>query len=121
MLAAEVLIRLQGKPHGPELSSYQSSKIASIGLHIPFPANPRGKGIDPALLDTFDERLHGDIALCFAHTCITTGSEDFVYLLTFAESEEQPDQRIVVIDFELHCHVTEFVMMAEERLLYACG
>jgi hypothetical protein len=94
----------------------QSSKIASIHLPLRFPTGAGSNEVDPVFFGDFSDILQESISRCFGHTCITTGIEDFVYLLTFERADRECDPGYVPFDFVVFCHVTEFVRTLQERL-----
>lgn len=99
----------------------QSSKIASCFFPIKLPKKNGTEEVDPAVFSQFSDFFHNSVCRCFGHTCVTTGIEDFVYLLTFEQSVRETDPGFVPFDIALFCHVTEFIRAIEERLEAVIG
>ncbi|MBL8796662.1 MAG: SMEK domain-containing protein [Planctomycetia bacterium] len=121
MRVAEVIRKEIGLP-GSHLAApskpMQSTKIARCGYNLPILKRTDGKGTDPEALKQFFAFVHEGFARCFGHVCVTLGIEDFVYMLTLEPSAEDDKLEWIPYDFELHCHITEFVRTVEARMEY---
>lgn len=94
--------------------TYQASSISSCSYLIPLHLQPGGDNIAPAILDFFKAELHQWIALAFAHTCITTPFDDFVYVMSLERTEEEPRQGYAIFELSLLCHVSDFIWAFQE-------
>lgn len=95
---------------------FQSSKVSSIYLPLRLPEAPGSGDVDPKMFEQFAGLIFTTICQSFAHTCVTTGHEDFVFLLTFQKSDCERQPGYVPIDLEIRCHISEFVRAVEEQL-----
>jgi len=94
----------------------QSSKVSSCYYPLRFPINPEDNEAAPEMLVKLLPYLSESLWRCFAHTCVSIGAEDFVFLLTLDRAEVQSDSDHVAYDLEVHCHFTEFVRTLQARL-----
>lgn len=121
LLAREQYLRLSRSAQGAfdhEHKHRQSSKIASCYFPVRFPKKGGTNDVDPDVFVNYVQFLLESFCRCFGHTCVLTGTEDFVFLLTLEKSDRDAEPGFVPYDLELYCHITEFVRSLEERLNY---
>jgi hypothetical protein len=109
-------IRLPGMGGQDENKPLQSSKIARFYLPLKFPTLGNSTKVDADVFGTFSDVMLDAFSRCFQHTCVKTGRDDFVFLLTLERSDRETDPDFVPYDFEVIFHVTEFVRVLEARL-----
>lgn len=109
-------IHLPGMGSQVEGKPLQSSKIASFHLPLKFPTLGDSTEVDIEVFGKFSDVLLDALSRCFQHACVSTSRDDFVFLLTLARSDRETDPGYVPFDFEVICHVTEFVRVLEARL-----
>jgi hypothetical protein len=95
----------------------QSSKIATYEVLIRLKCCPDGTMVDAEYFENFSDNLNRFLAYAFAHTCVTTEFDDFVFILSLergAWASDVADPGYMPFFLSLHCHITAFVWAFEE-------
>lgn len=96
-----------------EWNSHQSGKIADYHFSVRIRTKSTYTEYNNAI-DRFSEHLHHWISHAFRHTCVSTPTEDFVYILSMERSYEISNAGFTHFELSLFCHITEFVWAFQE-------